>query len=119
MGVGRCAGIWGTELGDLWKASDTLESREGLPDALEQLAAWVARSVAVHELRHVADDAEYGDDDPRPCGPCISSDPPVVRSEAAAYVAELAWSEAPAAALYQICVATSQGHGATRERERW
>lgn len=116
--TGRCAGIRDDELSALWKASEALQDREALRVALEQLSAWVARSVALHELRHVADDAQYDPDDNRPCGPCISSDPPVVRSEAAAYLAEIAWSDSPAMTLYQICQTTSEGQGAhARARE--
>ncbi len=111
VGAGRCAGITGDELSRLWKANEVLSQRDDLEEAAERLVAWVARAVAIHELRHVADDAEYRDD-PRPCEPCISRDPPLVRSEAAAYVAELAWTDAPAAALYQICHATEGGTGA-------
>lgn len=118
VGVGPCANIHGDELTTLWKASEELQALEGLQEATERLAAWAARPVALHELRHVADDTRYDRDEPRPCGPCISSDPPVVRSEAAAYVAELAWAQAPAAALYQVCETTSSGRGAhARARE--
>ncbi len=117
--VGRCAAVRDHELTAMWRASEAFEAKQGLKEAAEYLTAWVARSVAVHELRHVSDDMQYDDDDDkRPCGPCVSSDPKVVRSEAAAYVAELAWTKAPAAALYQICVATAGGQGAhARARE--
>ncbi len=111
-GRGYCRGITDDELSTLWKASEDFNGREGLQEATERLAAWVARAVAIHELRHVADDAEYDESDPRPCGPCVSSDPTLVRAEAAAYTAELAWSDSPALALYQVCETTAGGMGA-------
>lgn len=111
VGVGRCAGLHGDELTTLWKTSEALQAHDTLEEAAERLAAWVARSIAIHELRLVADDIHFDDEGFRPCGPCISSDPAEVRSEAAAYLAELAWSDAPATALFEICLTTGQQLG--------
>lgn len=110
--VGACAGVRGDELRALWKGSEALQQHEGLRDATERLTAFATRSVAVHELRRVADALEYGGSDQwRPCGPCGAEDGEPVREVAAAYLAELAWSRTPALVLYRICWSTGDDMG--------
>ncbi|HET6583457.1 MAG TPA: hypothetical protein VFG69_08415 [Nannocystaceae bacterium] len=104
---GACAGVHPSEFAAIRAASETYPARPQLESALARLVAWVARPVVVHELRHVADAIERGDDDtPRTCGICELTDPDAVRAEVSAYVAQLAWSDSPALALHQICVST-------------
>jgi len=104
---GPCAGVHPSEFTAIREASETYPARPQLERALEHLVAWAARPVVVHELRHVADEIARGDDDdPRKCGICAVTDPDAVRAEVSAYVAQLAWSAAPAVALHQMCVST-------------
>lgn len=107
VGEGPCAGVTGEELNTLWKTSEKLQGFEGLDEAAERLAAWVARSIAIHELRLAADELLLDPREPRKCGPCTSGDAREVRSQAAAYMAELAWADAPATALYRICITSA------------
>ncbi|HWB77298.1 MAG TPA: hypothetical protein VG755_20165 [Nannocystaceae bacterium] len=106
--TGECAAVRNTEFDALRRASEQLKGRPALEDALQQLAAWAARPVAVHELRHAADElVRDDDDDKRDCTICDATDPDLVRAEVAAYLAELAWSTVPATALHQICRSTA------------
>lgn len=110
--VGACAGVKNDELQALWKGSEALQRHEGLREATERLTALTARSVAVHELRRVADEVEYGGSDEwRPCGPCRAEDGEHARELAAAYLAEIAWSRTPSVALYRICWSTGDDMG--------
>jgi hypothetical protein len=111
-GVGACAGVTDEELYALWVNSEELQRHEGLRDATERLTAFAARSIAVHELRGVADELEYrGSDEWRPCGPCGGEDGEPTRQLAAAYLAEIAWSRTPATTLYRICWSTGNDMG--------
>lgn len=106
--TGSCAAVRLTEFQALERASKELGTRPELEGALEQLVAWAARTIAVHELRHAADDLVRDDDDPpRECTICDGTDPENVRAEVSGYLAQLAWSTAPATALHQICRSTS------------
>jgi hypothetical protein len=110
--VGPCAGVKNEELHALWKGSEELQRHEGLREATERLTAVAARSIAVHELRQVADELEYGSSDEwRPCGPCGAEDGEHTRQVAAAYLAEIAWSQTPAITLYRICWSTGDDMG--------
>lgn len=110
--VGACAGVKDDELRALWEGSEELQRQEGLREATERLTALVARSIAVHELRQVADELEYGrSDEWRPCGPCGAEDGEPTREMAAAYLAEIAWSRTPAITLYRICWSTGDDMG--------
>jgi hypothetical protein len=68
------------------------------------LVAWTAEHVAIHEARHLADDA-HADvfDTPLPCRSCTEDMGIVARAELSGYLASLAWSPSPATALYQAC----------------
>ncbi len=115
--AGPCAAVKPSEMQTLRRATATLREAAELDDALQQLVAWVARPVAIHELRHVADDDAFDLDEGRPCAVCTSTDPASVRAEVAAYAAELAWSDAPAVAAYQVCQTTQTAdtvHGRAR-----
>jgi hypothetical protein len=110
--VGPCAGVKDDELRALWVGSEELQRHEGLREATERLTAFAARSIAVYELRQVADELEYGSSDEwRPCGPCGAEDGEYVRQLAAAYLAEIAWSRTPAVTLYRICWSTGDDMG--------
>jgi hypothetical protein len=110
--VGACAGVKDDELQALWKGSEALQGHEGLREATERLTAFTARSIAVQELRRVADDLEYGrSDEWRPCGVCGAEDGEQTRQLAAAYLAEIAWSRTPAVTLYRICWSTGDDMG--------
>lgn len=110
--VGPCAGVKDDELQALWQGSEALRQHEGLREATERLTALAARSIAVHELRRVADEIEYrGSDEWRPCGPCKSDDGELARHVAAGYLAQIAWSRTPAVALYRICWTTGDDMG--------
>lgn len=117
IGTGPCAAVKPSEMQTLRKASATLQSNAELDEALQRLTAWAARPVALHELRHVADDDAFDLEEGRPCGVCTSTDPAPVRAEVAAYAAQLAWTDAPATAAYQVCQ-TTQGEGTVHARAR-
>lgn len=105
--TGPCPSLTAEELAGLRRASTALRAPEvaaTLPSALAELAAWRSRGVAIHELRHVADDVDLDDDDDLACAICPASAGTVVRAELAAYLAELAWSEAPAVAFFDACL---------------
>ncbi len=105
--IGPCPSLTAEELAGLRRASAALRAPEvatALPSALAELAAWRGRGVALHELRHVADDVDLDDDDDLPCAICPASASTVVRAELAAYLAELAWSEAPENAFFDACL---------------
>jgi hypothetical protein len=79
-------------------ASERLGSTEGIEDAVEELASWVARGVVTHELRHVADENE-----PLDCPGCPDSLSPDARTELAAYLASFASRDVAYVSLLQAC----------------
>lgn len=87
------------EAEELIKYSRVLRSEHGLQDAVESLIAWFARTVTVHEGRHLADETSGG----APEVDCEGCGPPGVSAEVSAYVASFAWGPAPATAYYQAC----------------
>jgi len=105
----RCPAITVAEADELATASRTLQQTAGLPEALSVLAAWMARAITVHEVRHLADsDRVDGRAGLIPCPGCPPEMPTLVRAELSAYLATFAWSEAPHSALYQACRAVEQ-----------
>lgn len=103
----------------LHKGTRELRREPGLREAIAALLAWLARVVATHEARHLADLDADGDlrvecDD---CGP------PGVSAEVSAYLASFAWSDGPATAYYQACRAVTSErnpHAAAMEAiNRW
>jgi hypothetical protein len=116
--TGPCPSLTAEELAGLRRASTALQSPDlavTLPSALAELAAWRGRGVAIHELRHVADDVDLEDDDDLACAICPASASTVVRAELSAYLAELAWSEAPAIAFYDACLVAEANRTAHAE----
>ena len=87
----------------LHKGSEELQEEEELSEALEALLAWLARVVATHEARHVADLNARGSlqVDCDECGP------DGVTAEVSAYLASFAWSDGPITAYYQACRAVA------------
>lgn len=99
-----CPGITVAEAQALARATETLEADPSLAAALEELVALVAEHVAIHEARHLADAAHAGGfDEPLPCASCSEAMGIPARAELSGYLASLAWSPAPALALYQAC----------------
>ncbi len=85
------------------EASRALRGEKRFQHALEALVSWIAREIAIHEARHLADDALYdGLNEALPCQACgrLSVD---ARAELSAYTATLAWGSAPATSLLQAC----------------
>lgn len=86
-------------------ASERLGDTPGLEDAVERLAMIVARAVAAHELRHVADG-------PSPdCPGCEEETSALARAEMSAYLSSYATRGVGYIALLQAC-ATPRGNGA-------
>jgi len=81
------------------KISHALRAEPGLRQALEALLAWLARTVAVHESRHLAD---LGDEGELRIA-CLECGSDHVSAEVSAYLASFAWGEGPATAYYQAC----------------
>ncbi len=79
--------------------SDHLSKVEGLQIALEKLVGRVARAIAIHEIRHAADDA----DRPLACTGCPSDLPEVGVMELSAYLTSFADPEVGALAALQAC----------------
>lgn len=98
-----CPTVKFEEVDALREASEALQS-EQTKQALETLVAWLTRSVALHEARHVADELELGRlEVPESCPGCPERMHPSTRAELSAYVASIAWSDSPATTLYQAC----------------
>lgn len=81
-----CPDVTIDEATQLVAASERLRAEDDLEDALEALVAVVARSVAAHELRHVAD----GPSDALLCPGCAGEASPLVRAELSGYLAAFA-----------------------------
>ncbi|MCA9707288.1 MAG: hypothetical protein KDK70_15655 [Myxococcales bacterium] len=100
----HCPGITMGEVDALAQASAALDPSPELQRALEELVAWTAQHVAIHEARHLADAAlVQGFDEPLPCASCADGMGIAARAELSGYLASLAWSPSPALALYQAC----------------
>jgi hypothetical protein len=114
---GDCPGITAAEVQALARATEALQADIMLEAALEELVALTAEHVAIHEARHLAD-AEHADgfDEPLPCAPCSEAMGITARAELSGYLASLAWSSAPALALYQACRSLGPDQGKPRKR---
>ncbi len=100
----RCPGITAAEVRTLRRASLSLSPDPALESAVEALVAWTAQHVAVHEARHLADDALVdGFEHPLSCASCSDRLGIAARAELSGYLASLAWSPSPTLALYQAC----------------
>ncbi|MCX4244069.1 hypothetical protein [Paraliomyxa miuraensis] len=107
-----CPGITTDEVGALARATASLRPDPALRAALEELVALTAEHVAIHEARHLADDAlAEGFDEPLPCASCSDGMGIGARSELSGYLASLAWAPSPALALYQACRSLAAEHG--------
>lgn len=95
----RCPDVTLDEAARMVGASERLRAAEGLDPALEALAAWVARGVAAHELRHLAD----GPADALACEGCVEGTPALARSELSAYLATFATPGVGYLAALQAC----------------
>lgn len=107
-----CPGITKLEVEVLARASEALAPDPALQAALEELVAFTAEHVAIHEARHLAD-AEHADgfDEPLACPSCSAAMGIAARSELSGYLASLAWSPSPALALYQACRSLAGARG--------
>jgi len=84
--------------------SDALTTDERLSGALEELSAWLARAVSVHEARHLADGFREGSDQVGvACDGCPRSLGRKERAEMSAYLASMATPGVGYVALYQAC----------------
>ncbi|MCA9561983.1 MAG: hypothetical protein KC561_00775 [Myxococcales bacterium] len=96
--VGDCAAITGAEHQLLNEISRQLGRTPGLREGIQSLTAAMARTVAVHEIRHVMDGAQ-----PVECSECPSYlDEQSIR-ELSAYSAEIAHGDLPMTAFFQVC----------------
>lgn len=111
-----CPGITADEVATLERATLALHADAtqglGLEAALEELVALTAEHVVIHEARHLAD-ATHADgfDEPLPCASCSPSMGITARAELSGYLASLAWSSAPALALFQACRSLAPDQG--------
>ncbi|TNE87721.1 MAG: hypothetical protein EP330_17320 [Deltaproteobacteria bacterium] len=99
----RCPTVTHPEAVVVDRTSQSLQEARDLEDALQELVAWVARGVVVHEARHVADglgghlrDGNYG------CLECEDGLSEWARAEASAYLAS-ASEPGGAVALAEMC----------------
>ena len=91
-------------------ASERLGQTPALADAVESLGTWVARAVAIHELRHVADGGDAVD-----CSGCPASMKPATRAELSAYLATFATDEVAHVAVLQACAMQPEDHEGSEE----
>lgn len=96
----RCGRLTQEDATFLLGTSDALSKDQRLRRALGQLGAWLARAVAVHEVRHLADGVVAGDLSCDGCPPAVSAR---TKAEVSAYVASLATDGVGYLALYQAC----------------
>jgi hypothetical protein len=82
----RCPDVTLSEAAQIVGASERLAQTPRLEEALEALAAFAARAVAAHEVRHVAD----GPSRDLRCPGCAAGTPDLVRAELSAYLASFA-----------------------------
>ena len=100
----ECPAITPQEIELLEVASQQLQSTDDLGHAVGALVAWAAEHVAIHEARHLADDARAnGFDEPLPCASCSADMGIEARAELSGYLASMAWSPSGATAMYQAC----------------
>ncbi len=107
----RCPGITHGEVEVLRSATAGLHADAELKAALEELVAWTAQHVAIHEARHLADAVlADGFDEPLSCVSCPEGMGISARAELSGYLASLAWSPSPSLALYQACRSLAGEH---------
>lgn len=104
-----CPAVTEQEFDAIREFSDRAAAEPALEEALAALLAWSVRPIALHEARHAADAEVTGSlREPVPCTGCGDlSDR--ARNELSAYAAEFAWTDAPAMAVYQVCIAMESG----------
>ena len=91
-------------------ASERLGQTPALAGAVESLGAWVARAIAIHELRHVADEQGGPNAEGVECPGCPPSMKPATRAELSAYLASLAVDEVAHVSLLQACAMHPEDH---------
>lgn len=91
-------------------ASERLGQTPALADAVESLGTWVARAVAIHELRHVADGGAAVE-----CPGCPESMNGPTRAELSAYLAAFATDEVAHVATLQACAMQPEAHEGSLE----
>lgn len=91
-------------------ASERLGQTPALADAVESLGTWVARAVAIHELRHVADGGAAVE-----CPGCPESMEGQTRAELSAYLATFATDEVAHVAVLQACAMQPEAHAGSLE----
>ena len=100
----ECAAITPQEVQDLDEASRTLRRTTHVREAIDALVVWLARGVAVHEARHVADQRLYhGLERALQCQRCPQTFSVRSRAELSAWLAELSWGPAPFSTLMHAC----------------
>ncbi len=119
LGSSQCPQVTADEFEAIEHASATLRGTEALRPAVEALSAWATQPMVVHEARHAADLVQATTAEERTCLWCGPNDPEHARIELSAYMAELAWTQSPALALFQACQAVYRdqgvGHGEALE----
>jgi hypothetical protein len=100
------------EASTLVRESSYLARTVGLRRAVGHLAAWIARAIAVHEVRHAADEdllERTGRDRPCPgCPPWLAQSG---RAELSAYVTSFGNDDGWILALYQACLLPADAGG--------
>ncbi len=110
-----CKRLTGPDAAFLLEASDRLAGSACLRESLGALGAWMARAVAVHEVRHLEDDlhAPKGERTPR-CNGCPEGSGATTRAEISAYLGSMATPGLGLLALFQACgLDTTRGDAAT------
>ncbi len=104
----NCPGLLEEDVRTLIAGTVAIRTEPDLWEALENLVAWAARHVVVHEARHRLDQEDWGFGEPPPCEGCGVSGRALV--ESSAYVSALA-SDDGIAAVVQMCgmVAATEG----------
>ncbi|MCO4762842.1 MAG: hypothetical protein KC502_15110 [Myxococcales bacterium] len=100
----KCAAITPAQVVELANASRVLRRTGGMVQALDRLVIWLARNVAVHESRHVADQRVHrGLEKKLPCRQCPDSFSVRSSAELSAWLAEVAWGPSPFTTLHHAC----------------
>ncbi len=100
----ECPALTPAHVAELENASRTLRATGGLQDALDRLVIWLARNVAVHEARHVADQRLHGGLERKlPCLQCPETFSVRSQAEFSAWMAEVAWGPSPFTTLLHAC----------------
>ena len=108
----ECPDVTIDEATQLVSASERLRATRDLESALESLVALVARSVAAHELRHVAD----GPSAELACPGCRAGVTPLARAELSGYLAAFATPGVGYLAALAACSAPRSADARARSR---